>query len=303
MIRDCTSTRSGRPPADASVWDEHADRYRAQERFERRAVAAMLRLARPRAEDVVVDLATGTGVIPRALANESSCPASLTAVDRSAGMVARVGPLRDGWSTLLADARSVPLADASVDLVIVLVPPSPTAGGRASRRVARGASSPASERSIATGRRDGVGQLTAPGGTRGRSRADDGGAPLSHPVGRTTPAGSDCGPAACRVSLSSPRRVAPRRLSLTGHRSTTPSRRDECTGCGPWCVVGVEAPTRLARGAPARAVASAPAALPSGSRVWRSGGAGARRRPGRALRRTWGRRARWSRACRSCRRP
>lgn len=104
-------------PDAAGVWDAQARGYGAQERFQARAVAAALRLARAAEPDRVIDLGCGTGVILRALAAQEHRPRTVVGVDRSAGMLARVGPLPPGWSTIDADARAVPLPGASADLV------------------------------------------------------------------------------------------------------------------------------------------------------------------------------------------
>ncbi len=48
---------NGGAAAAAGTWDEHATRYAGQERFEARAIAAALRLADPRPQDRVIDLA------------------------------------------------------------------------------------------------------------------------------------------------------------------------------------------------------------------------------------------------------
>ena len=68
-------------------------------------------------EDRLVDLATGTGLLLRRLAAAAVRPREAIGVDRSAGMLARVGELPAGWSTLNADARAVPLPDGSADVV------------------------------------------------------------------------------------------------------------------------------------------------------------------------------------------
>lgn len=109
--------RRGQAPADSGVWDHHAGRYRSQEHLEARAVATAVRLADATACDAVVDLATGTGAIPRALAACPKRPGSVVGVDRSEGMLGRVGPLPEGWSVIHADARQVPLANAVADVV------------------------------------------------------------------------------------------------------------------------------------------------------------------------------------------
>ena len=91
--------------AAAGTWDELATRYAGQECLEARAIEAALRLADPRLQDRVVDLATGTGLLLRALAARDPRPATVTAVDRSAGMLAQVGRLPDQWHVIRGDAR------------------------------------------------------------------------------------------------------------------------------------------------------------------------------------------------------
>lgn len=104
-------------PDAAAVWDAQARGYGAQEWLEARAVATALRLARHTEHDRVIDLGCGTGAVLRALAARGHRPRSVVGVDRSAGMLARVGPLPPDWRTIEADARSVPLPEASADLV------------------------------------------------------------------------------------------------------------------------------------------------------------------------------------------
>ena len=101
-------------PAD---WDRQAARYGAQEHLEVAPVAAALRLARVRPRDRVVDLATGTGVVLRALAAGTPRPARAVGVDSSAGMLAQVGALPDGFALLEADAADTGLPDGTADLV------------------------------------------------------------------------------------------------------------------------------------------------------------------------------------------
>ena len=74
-------------------------------------------LAAAQPGDRLVDLATGTGLLLRRLAAAPVRPRAAIGVDRSAGMLAHVGELPAGWSTLNADARAVPLPDGSADVV------------------------------------------------------------------------------------------------------------------------------------------------------------------------------------------
>lgn len=101
----------------AATWDAHATRYARQERFEARAIAAALRLADPGPQDRLVDLATGTGVLLRALAERNPRPAVAVGVDHSDGMLSQVGRLPAGWRVTQGDARNVPLPDEDADVV------------------------------------------------------------------------------------------------------------------------------------------------------------------------------------------
>lgn len=113
------SDRSATPRAAAAVtWDRLASRYRAQEHLEAHAVDAALRLAAISPGERLVDLATGTGLVLRRLAQRPSRPREAVGVDRSVDMLARVGELPGGWSTLQADARQVPLPDGWADVVV-----------------------------------------------------------------------------------------------------------------------------------------------------------------------------------------
>ena len=101
----------------AASWDANASRYHTQERLEERAIEVAARYAGPFDQATLIDLATGTGAMLRALAAGPSRPAAVVGVDRSPGMLAEVGPLPGGWTTLEADARAVPLPDAGADVV------------------------------------------------------------------------------------------------------------------------------------------------------------------------------------------
>ncbi|XAY06944.1 tRNA methyltransferase [Paraconexibacter sp. AEG42_29] len=103
------------------MWDRQAARYPAQEHRQARALAVAVRLAATRPGDQVIDLATGTGAMLRALAAlpADRRPAGVVGVDRSAGMLARAAAtaLPDGWTTVAADARAVPRPAAAADVV------------------------------------------------------------------------------------------------------------------------------------------------------------------------------------------
>lgn len=106
--------------AAAATWDRRAARYRAQERWEITAVDAALRIAAPRADERLVDLGTGTGLVLRRLATRPGPrPREAIGVDRSPGMLAGAahGALPANWSMLEADARAVPLPDGWADVV------------------------------------------------------------------------------------------------------------------------------------------------------------------------------------------
>jgi len=103
--------------AGAAAWDRHAARYGAQERWEASAIDAALRLAGARPGERLVDLATGSGLVLRRLAARPIRPREAVGVDRSRGMLDRVGELPQGWSTVAADARAVPLPDGWADVV------------------------------------------------------------------------------------------------------------------------------------------------------------------------------------------
>ncbi len=100
-----------------AAWDGRAARYPAQEWLEARAISAALRIADPGPEDRLVDLATGTGAVLRALARRPRRPATAVGVDHSTRMLSRVGPLPESWRTVQGDARHVPLPDGETDVV------------------------------------------------------------------------------------------------------------------------------------------------------------------------------------------
>jgi ubiquinone/menaquinone biosynthesis C-methylase UbiE len=98
-------------------WDVVAPVYDLQLRFERPAIETALDLAEPRSTDRLLDLATGTGAVLRALAERVPCPTDAIGVDASAAMLARVPALPEGWRLVRADARALPFPHARFDVV------------------------------------------------------------------------------------------------------------------------------------------------------------------------------------------
>ena len=94
-----------------------ARHYNSQLWLERAALDAALALAAPGPDDRALDLATGTGALLRRLAARPDRPRRLTAIDASAAMLERVPPLPTGWTLAQGDARRLPVADATVDLI------------------------------------------------------------------------------------------------------------------------------------------------------------------------------------------
>ena len=100
----------------AGIWDRLSARYDRQLWLERRAVAQAVALLAPRAGERHLDLGTGTGEVLRQLRHRVEMPRELVGVDASAGMLARVGALPDGWSLHRGDVRAIPFADASFEV-------------------------------------------------------------------------------------------------------------------------------------------------------------------------------------------
>lgn len=101
------------------IWDANASHYARQESLEGRAVETAVRLAAPAPGEHLVDVATGTGIVLRTLAGRPPAdrPRSAIGVDASRRMLAQVGTLPAGWELRQADARALPLDDASADVV------------------------------------------------------------------------------------------------------------------------------------------------------------------------------------------
>ncbi len=102
---------------DRARWARAARLYRYQMAFERPALAAAVALGAPRRPDRVLDLGTGTAGLLALLAQTAEPPKVAVGVDSSPEMLAHAALLPREWRLVCADARDVPFADASFDLV------------------------------------------------------------------------------------------------------------------------------------------------------------------------------------------
>ena len=98
-------------------WDVVAPVYDLQLALERPAIETALALVEPRSTDRLLDLATGTGAVLRALAERVPRPTGAIGVDASAAMLARVPTLPGGWRLVRADAGALPFPGARFDVV------------------------------------------------------------------------------------------------------------------------------------------------------------------------------------------
>ena len=98
-------------------WDFVAPVYDLQLALERPAIETVLDLVEPRPTDRLLDVATGSGAVLRALGARAPHPSDAVGIDASAPMLARVGALPAGWRLLCADARELPFPDARFDVV------------------------------------------------------------------------------------------------------------------------------------------------------------------------------------------
>jgi ubiquinone/menaquinone biosynthesis C-methylase UbiE len=102
----------GAPAPD--VWGALARTYRFQEPLERRSTLALLRVLAPTGGETVVDVGSGVGKVPRALA--LSRRGRTAALEPSPRMLA--AGRYAGASVVRADGTRLPLADGSVDVVV-----------------------------------------------------------------------------------------------------------------------------------------------------------------------------------------
>jgi ubiquinone/menaquinone biosynthesis C-methylase UbiE len=111
------------PPATDPIvafFDRRPAQYERQLPLERRALRVAAGLAQPAAGRRVVDLAAGTGALAEALLSRGPAPAALTLVDASPRMLDRARARLGASATfVVADARAVPVPDASADIVTI----------------------------------------------------------------------------------------------------------------------------------------------------------------------------------------
>ncbi len=103
--------------SDWRSYDEIAERYDPvwSARFE--AVARHIwALMPPRASDNVLDIGTGTGIVPATLGKVALAPRLAVGCDRSAGMLLRARAQVAQLRVLVADATALPFPDESFDL-------------------------------------------------------------------------------------------------------------------------------------------------------------------------------------------
>ena len=98
-------------------WDRLAAWYPRQLRWERAALATAVDMAAIEGGETLVDLGCGTGALLCEAARRAPAPRTAIGVDSSAGMLARVPPLPDGWRVVRAPAEALPLETGSADVV------------------------------------------------------------------------------------------------------------------------------------------------------------------------------------------
>lgn len=92
--------------------------YDRQLPLERAALDAAVRLAAVRPDDRLLDLATGTGGLLRALADSGARPAEAVGVDRLATVLELAAArLLTGWRLMCADACRLPFSEGRFDIV------------------------------------------------------------------------------------------------------------------------------------------------------------------------------------------
>jgi ubiquinone/menaquinone biosynthesis C-methylase UbiE len=108
-----TSEESSR----AVNWSHVAPVYDWQLPLERRALAAAVDLVKPRPDDVLLDVGTGTGGLLRELARRQDRPQSVVGVDASTTMLDKARGVPEAWALETADARHLRFADGAFSAV------------------------------------------------------------------------------------------------------------------------------------------------------------------------------------------
>lgn len=98
-------------------WDQIAPAYELQVPLERFAVRRLIELLGVRPDDEVLDVATGTGAVLRELARLPEPPGRVVGIDASAVMLSQAWGIPPNWDLRRGDARDLPFADGSFDVV------------------------------------------------------------------------------------------------------------------------------------------------------------------------------------------
>lgn len=109
---------AGHDPDDWRSYDEIADRYDRVwfDRFE--PVARHIwALMPPRAGDTLLDIGTGTGIVPAALHGAGAAPSLVVGCDRSRRMLERARGRMPELAIVAADAHALPFAEEAFDVV------------------------------------------------------------------------------------------------------------------------------------------------------------------------------------------
>lgn len=98
-------------------WDRIAPSYEWQVPLERNTLRKLVELLNVGPDDLVLDVATGTGAVLRELARLDWPPRRATGIDSSAGMLRRAWGVPRSWGLRHGEATALPFEDRSFDLV------------------------------------------------------------------------------------------------------------------------------------------------------------------------------------------
>ncbi|MGI8414156.1 MAG: class I SAM-dependent methyltransferase [Solirubrobacteraceae bacterium] len=116
--RRVASTRTSAPRSIGPwAFGAFASLYDWQLPLERAALRAAIELAAPEPDELLLDVGTGTGALLRELARRHPRPSHAVGIDSSPAMLEQAVALPEGWQLRVADARRLPFADATVDVV------------------------------------------------------------------------------------------------------------------------------------------------------------------------------------------